>query len=164
MKPWTCILLSSAALGLAASPAAGSEAVARYRTNVTNQTLIGLSSVLAAPVDPFAETIWPPETFDELPGSVVTGRIAGLGAGLMLGVYRFAMGATDVLLAPLPMMPISPRMRFSFTPDLVHERAEDPEWLCDLDGWGEEARSWGHRLGVVVCLPAGWKGSAETGE
>jgi hypothetical protein len=154
-----CVLVGASALLLAVPGASAvGEDFAAYRTATANQGLLGLSSVLSAPVDPVATTIWPPEEFDELWGAPLTNRIVGLGAGLMLGVYRICMGVVDLVAAPLPMMPVSPKLRFAFSPDLVHDREEDPEWLCDMDGWGEDARSWGHRLGVIACFP--WKGSA----
>jgi hypothetical protein len=153
-------LLAASTTWIAMVPAARAvgEGLADFRTSTANQGLIGLSSLLTAPLDPIALTLWPPEEFDELWGAPVTNRLVGLGAGVMLGVLRATMGATDLVLAPLPMQPVSPRLRFAFSPDLVHEREEDPEWLCDLDGWGEEARSWAYRAGVVACFP--WKGSA----
>jgi hypothetical protein len=165
MARWTCIVTALGLLGLVASPAAGSEAVARYRTEVSNQTLIGLSSIMTAPVDPFAQAIWPPDEFAELPGAVVTSHLMGFGSGVLVSMLRTMLGFTDVLLAPLPMLPVSPPLRFALTPGLVHEREEDPEWLCDMDGWGaDEARSWGHRVGTVWCFPLGWKGSANVEE
>ena len=152
--------VAAAAAWLATAPCAwaAGESFAEYRTATANQGLIGLSSVLSAPLDPIALTIWPPEAFDELWGAPVTNRLVGLCTGVLLGAHRLTMGVTDLLLAPLPMMPVSPQLRFAFSPDLVHEREEDPEWLCDLDGWGEEARSWAYRPGVIACFPA--KGSA----
>ncbi len=160
----TCVLVAATPLLLGAPAAAQAtgEGFASYRTSTANQALLGMSSVLGAPIDPFALAISPPEGYEELPGAPVTGHVLGLGAGLTLGLARLVLGLTDVVLSPIPMLPVSPALRFGFSPDLAHEREEDPEWLCDLDGWGEEAPSWGYRLGVLACFP--WKGSAAAEE
>lgn len=148
-------LVAVAALALGVPAAAEEEAGAfsSYLSRFGLQAWIGVQSMLTAPIDPFAETIWPPEEFSEIAGAPVTSHIVGAGAGLLLGSYRLGMGLTDLVLSPLPMVPVSPPLRFSLTPGLVQEREGEPEWICDLDGWGEEPRSWPYRLGVVWCFP-----------
>lgn len=124
-----------------------------YMAGTANQLLVGAQSVLFAPLDPFAESIWPPEELEELPGAPVTSRVVGAGAGLLLGGYRILMGVTDIVMAPIPMEPVSPTLRFTLVPHVTQEREGDPRWICDMDGWGEEPSSWASRLGVLWCFP-----------
>ncbi len=162
MERFARSLVAVAAVALCAPTARAQEeegAFASYLGDFVLQGWIGAQSMLTAPLDPVAETVWPPEEFAEIAGAPVTSHLVGAGTGLLLGSYRLVMGFTDLVLSPLPMVPVSPPLRFSLSPGLVQEREGDPEWICDLDGWGEAPRSWPYRLGVVWCFP--WsKGSA----
>ena len=134
-----------------------------YMAGFANQVLVGSQSVLFAPLDPVAETIWPPQELEDLPAAPVTSRVVGAGAGLLLGGYRLLLGATDLILSPVPMDPVSPTLRFSLFPNVIQDRTGDPDWICDMDGWGEEPESWAHRVGVLACFP--WtKGTPEDAE
>lgn len=76
----------------------------------------GLQGIIQAPADPVIHIVTPPEDFiDELPAGQVTGRILGIFSGTALGVYRIAMGATDVALSPLWIFPtMSPEARWNW--------------------------------------------------
>jgi hypothetical protein len=162
MNRWIRALGGAGALLLWASGAAAQdeEGFLGYMAGSANQVLVGSQSVLFAPLDPIAETVWPPEELEDLPGVPVTNRVVGAGAGLLLGGYRLLMGLTDLVLCPVPMNPVSPTLRFTLVPDVTQERTGDPEWICDMDGWGEEPETWAHRLGMLACFP--WtKGTPE---
>lgn len=155
MSRWarSCVCVVALLLWASGAAAQDEEGFTGYMAGFANQVLVGTQSVLFAPLDPIADTIWPPEELEDLPGAPVTNRVVGAGAGLMLGGYRMLMGVTDLALCPVPMDPVSPTLRFSLLPDISQERSGDPEWICDMDGWGEEPPTWAHRLGVLVCFP-----------
>ena len=164
MKRWIRTLVCAGALLPWATPAvAQAEGFLGYMAGTANQLLVGFQSVIFSPLDPVAETIWPPEEFEDMPAAPVTSRVVGAGAGLMLGGYRLLMGATDLILSPIPMDPVSPTLRFTLFPEVTQDRTGDPDWICDMDGWGEEAESWAHRAGTLACFP--WsKGTPEEEE
>ena len=98
------------------------DAVTEWANKVGNRYLMGVNSLVTAPADPVMSTVSPPKEFEKLPVGVATKYPAGLVAGTMLSVYRFSMGAMDVLFAPLtPMKMLSPEPRFMIFPDVTHE-------------------------------------------
>lgn len=84
--------------------------------NGWNNLRAGLQGIVQFPADPVIHIVTPPEDFiDELPAGQVTGRILGIFSGTALGVYRVAMGATDIVLSPFWVFPtISPEARWNW--------------------------------------------------
>jgi hypothetical protein len=98
------------------------DALAEYGKKVGNRYLMGVNSLVTAPADPVMSTVKPAEEFNQLPGAVATKYPVGFFAGTMLSVYRFGMGAMDILFAPLtPMKMLSPEPRYMIFPDVTHE-------------------------------------------
>ncbi len=87
-----------------------------------NRALAGLNGFITWPADPVMMVIHVSEAFEDAPLAPVTGRFLGLGAGLMLGVYRLTMGVFDIVFQPIPFMPtLSPVPRYKVIPWFVHE-------------------------------------------
>lgn len=86
------------------------------QANGWNNFRAGLQGIIQFPADPAIHIVTPPEDFiDELPAGQVTGRILGIFSGTALGVYRVAMGATDIVLSPLWIFPtMSPEARWDW--------------------------------------------------
>ena len=79
----------------------------------------GLATFLA---DPVMDVIYPPEAYEDLPLYPVTGRVFGLVSGTLLGAYRLAMGAFDVALTPLWILPtMSPAPRWELIEGVEYE-------------------------------------------
>lgn len=97
-------------------------ALAEYGAEVGNRYLMGVTSIATFLGDPPMEAAFPEEDFNELPGAVVTKHVVGLGAGLLLSVFRASMGTLDLLFAPLtPMKMLSPEMRWNLF-DIEHDQ------------------------------------------
>ncbi len=77
----------------------------------------GSNGILTFPADPVGFAIEGDEVFEDLPRAAVTGRIVGVGAGFAQGLYRVVMGACDLVLAPVPGVPmLSPVPRSKLWP------------------------------------------------
>ncbi len=81
--------------------------------NGWNNFKAGLQGIIQFPADPVIHIYSPPEDFiDELPAFA---RILGVFSGTALGVYRIAMGATDIVLSPFWVFPtMSPEARWNW--------------------------------------------------
>lgn len=102
--------------------AAEQSALSRYGTDVNNRVRMGFNSLFTAPVDPVMGTIEPLEEFAALPGGRVTRYVAGFGQGVLLGVYRAAAGALDLVFAPFtPFAMLSPEPRYTLFEGIEHE-------------------------------------------
>lgn len=88
-----------------------------YLRNTGNTIVGGFNGILTFPADPVAFAMEGDEVFSSLPKPSVTGRIVGVPAGLMQGLYRLMMGTCDVVLAVVPAMPmLSPVPRYKLLP------------------------------------------------
>ncbi len=86
------------------------------------RALGGLNGLITWPADPVMMVVRVSPVFEDAPLAPVTGRFLGLGAGLMLGVYRLTMGVLDIVFQPIPFMPtLSPVPRYKVIPWFVHE-------------------------------------------
>lgn len=85
---------------------------------VGNRYMVGANSLITFPADPVMDTVKPREEFEELPLADFGPKyVAGLGTGVMLGIYRAGTGAFDVLWAPItPMKMLSPEPRYTLLP------------------------------------------------
>ncbi len=102
--------------------AAKQSALSRYGTDVNNRVWMGFNSILTAPADPVMGTIEPLEEFAALPGGRITRYFAGFGQGVLLGVYRAAAGALDLVFAPFtPFAMLSPEPRYTLFEGVEHE-------------------------------------------
>lgn len=83
--------------------------------NGWNNLKAGIQGIPQSVADPFIHIYSPPEDFiDELPAGRVTAHILGIFSGTALGIYRAAMGATDIVLSPLWVFPtMSPEARWN---------------------------------------------------
>ncbi len=92
-----------------------------YGATVGNRYLMGITSLATFLGDPPMELAYPQKEWDELPLSVVTKRVVGLGQGVLLSTYRAGMGTLDLLFAPLtPMKMLSPEPRW-YIFDIEHD-------------------------------------------
>ena len=84
-----------------------------YERGVGNAFKAGFNGILTFPADPVGFAIEGDEVFSSLPAASVTGRIIGVPAGLLQGLYRAIMGTCDVALALIPGVPmLSPVPRY----------------------------------------------------
>jgi hypothetical protein len=83
-----------------------------------NRYMVGTNSLITFPADPVMDTVKPREEFEELPLADFGPKyVAGLGTGVMLGIYRASTGVFDVVFAPLtPMKMLSPEPRYTLLP------------------------------------------------
>ena len=87
-----------------------------------NRALAGLNGLITWPADPVMMVVHVSEAFEEAPLAPVTGRLLGLGGGLLLGVFRLTMGVLDIVFQPIPYMPmLSPVPRYKVIPGFVHD-------------------------------------------
>ena len=88
-----------------------------YLSRLGNNAVGGLNGVLTFYVDPVALAAEGDAVFDQVWAPSLTGRLLGLAAGLGQGAYRLMMGASDLVLAPAPAMPmLSPVPRYKVLP------------------------------------------------
>ena len=88
-----------------------------YLRNTGNTFVGGFNGILTFPADPVGFAIEGDEVFSSLPGASVTGRIVGVPAGFFQALYRVTMGACDLVLAPVPGVPmLSPVQRYRLWP------------------------------------------------
>ena len=74
----------------------------------------GANGIVTFPADTVGFAIEGDEVFESLPAPSVTGRIVGVPAGLLQGLYRAMMGVCDLVLAPIPGVPmLSPVPRYN---------------------------------------------------
>ena len=92
-----------------------------YWEEVGNRALMGVTSLATFPGDPPMEFAFPQDEWDDLPLSIVTGRVVGLCQGVLLSTYRAGMGTMDLVFAPVtPLRMLSPEPRWNFW-DLEHD-------------------------------------------
>ena len=89
-----------------------------YGKNVGNRYMVAFNSLITFPADPVMDTVKPREEFEDLPLADFGPKyVAGLGTGVMLGLYRAGTGAFDVLFGWLPPMKmLSPEPRYTLLP------------------------------------------------
>ena len=85
---------------------ASANAFTDYLDATRSHFLTGLNSVVTVPADPIMGLAEPPKEYAEIPG-VVPGHFFGAIQGVILGVYRGAMGALDMAFAPFPFVILS---------------------------------------------------------
>lgn len=129
-KPWvTLVLLSLATIAGNAAAESDSgctvgcepfsvyfEPFNEYFSATGSHFLTGLNSVITSAADPVMSVVDPPEEFEELPLAAVTGRFIGIFQGTIMAAYRGAMGALDMILAPIPIVILSPEPRYQPIP------------------------------------------------
>lgn len=87
-----------------------------------NNLLAGINGLIAAPLDPVLMFVDPPENMEELPGVPVTNRIVGLGAGVLMMVYRVGVAVLDIVLFPFWVFEtFSPEPPFPAIPNVEYE-------------------------------------------
>jgi hypothetical protein len=84
-----------------------------YLLGVAHTCAAGFNGIVTGFADPGAFAIEGDEVFSELHAASVTGRIWGAAAGLLQGLYRQGMGFSDLVVAPIPGVPVlSPVPRY----------------------------------------------------
>ena len=92
------------------------------RAEGLNNLYAGINGLLTFPADPVMMVIQPPDSFEDLPAHRITGRIAAVPAGTLLGIYRLTMASFDVAFTPCWFFPtMSPRPRWELIPDIEYE-------------------------------------------
>jgi hypothetical protein len=88
-----------------------------YLRGVGRTYAAGANGIVTFPADTVGFAIEGDEVFESLPAPSVTGRIVGVPAGLLQGLYRAMMGVCDLVLAPIPGVPmLSPVPRYKLWP------------------------------------------------
>lgn len=114
----TLTLLASTAIatGASADMSEFGESLSEYFSATGSHFLTGLNSVITAPADPVMNVVTPPEEYESLPVGAVSGRFFGFFQGAILLAYRTGMGALDMVLAPIPIVILSPEPRYQPIP------------------------------------------------
>jgi hypothetical protein len=87
-----------------------------------NNLKSGVNAILTWPADPVMMVVTPPEKLEDMPGFPVTGRIAGLFGGTLLGAYRLTAGVYDLVFFPFWVLPaFSPSPRYELIPGIEYE-------------------------------------------
>ena len=110
-------LLLTASAGFAEDEDEEPSMFAEYLRGAGYTYAAGSNGILTFLADPVGFAIEGDEVFSELPAPKVTGRIVGVGAGFVQGIYRVMMGVCDLVLAPVPGVPmLSPVPRYRLWP------------------------------------------------
>lgn len=87
-----------------------------------NNLFAGINGLLTAPTDLVMYMVIPSEEFEDLPNAKVTGRLLGLPTGIVIGVTRALLGASDLLVAPFFIFPtMSPAPRWEIIPNVEYD-------------------------------------------
>ena len=119
----TLALLTSTATatGASADMSEFGESLSEYFSATGSHFLTGLNSVVTAPADPVMSTVDPPEEYETLPAPEFSGRFIGFFQGTIMLAYRTGMGALDMVLAPIPIVILSPEPRYQAIPGFEWE-------------------------------------------
>ena len=112
----SALLAALAFSGPAAAESEFLESMGDWASDSSNTFLAGLNGFITGPADPVMETWHVNEEYETLPVAAVSGRFIGFFRGMLVGMYRGGMGVMDMVLAPLPMEPLSPEPRYSVIP------------------------------------------------
>jgi len=104
------------ATGASADMSEFGESLSEYFSATGSHFLTGLNSVITAPADPVMNVVEPPKEYQELPLGEVSGRFFGFLQGTVMLAYRTGMGALDMVLAPIPVVILSPEPRYQPIP------------------------------------------------
>ncbi len=92
------------------------ESFNEYLSATGSHFLTGLNSVITSAADPVMSVVDPPAEFDTLPAAPVLGRFIGVFQGMVMAAYRGSTGVLDMLLAPIPIVILSPEPRYQPIP------------------------------------------------
>jgi hypothetical protein len=90
-----------------------------YYDSMRTRVLTGLNGIATAPADPVMATVDTPKALDK---AGYARWPLGFASGALLMLYRTYLGAMDLVLAPIPAIPVlSPVPRYKLIPGFEHE-------------------------------------------